>query len=114
MLNVVPVTYADCDFDIQVAVDKAIETLRSSVIKFNEASKRLLLETVKGTSEHEVLADYIQVLQTNQTGHHYWRCVNFDPFVGETFFQLILSSLRSVRYLLNETIQTDGSLEITL
>jgi hypothetical protein len=59
-------------------MDKAVETL----INFNEASKRLLLKTVKGTPEHEVLADYIQVLQTNQTGHHYRRYVKLRLLHG--------------------------------
>lgn len=59
--------------ELQPAVDEAVEVLRRSVERCKAAEERLLLRVVpEGSKDHELVVDYLDTVDTYQTGCHYW------------------------------------------
>jgi len=94
VLSVIPLSVHH-GMELQAAADAALDCLQGSIDLFNTAAERLLLVALPGTEDHKTLVEYIDVLKTNQTGHHYW-------------------AFRSGRYLLAGTVKEDNSMDIEL
>lgn len=78
---------------LQPAVDEALVILRHSISRLSAAAERIILEVPEGIEERKIIVDYVNVMKTNQTGHHYW-------------------SVRSGRYFLIGSIHEDGTADI--
>jgi len=94
ILSVIPLSVYR-GMTLQPAVDAALFFLQDSIDRFNAAAERILLAAPAGTADHKAITDFVDVLETNQTGHHYW-------------------SIRSGRYFLAGTVREDGSMDIKL
>jgi hypothetical protein len=94
VLSVIPLSVVR-GMALQPAVDAALVVLQESIQRLNEAAKSIVMRTTPGTPDHKAIVDYVDVMRTNQTGHHYW-------------------SIRSGRYFLVGSVNEDGSMTIQL
>lgn len=78
---------------IQAAVGEAMVELQESIDRMNVGAKKIILDALP--EDKEKITAYVDVMKTNQTGHHYW-------------------SIRSGRYYIVGTVQEDGSIDIEL
>jgi hypothetical protein len=95
VLSQIPLSMVQHGLTVQQAVDVALEELQDSIDRLNEASKRIVLQAPEGSPDHKAIKAYVDVMRTNQGGHHYW-------------------SIRSGRYFIPGTVREDGSIDIQL